>query len=85
LAVLAVYKKEIKRDKGMTYGQYFGQKRKRGLISLRRKQWEVLISPLSPLNKKEKNNLSGVNSPVLNLNIKNFAVYIKKGLKATKC
>jgi len=31
-------KRAIKRDKGMTYAEYSGQKRKKGCISLRRKQ-----------------------------------------------
>lgn len=33
----------IKRDKGMIFAEYSGQKRKKGRISLRRKQWEVAM------------------------------------------
>jgi len=37
----------------MTFFVYFGQKRKKGAISLRRKQWEVLILALLIVYKKE--------------------------------
>jgi IS30 family transposase len=34
----------VKRERGMSFADYFGQKRKSGFVSLRRKQWELAMA-----------------------------------------
>jgi len=54
----------------MTYERYFGQKRKRGLISLRRKQMEILIFTIFTVNSAIR--ISKVTISTINLNKNNL-------------
>lgn len=38
-----------KRERGVTFAEYFGQKRNKGLISIRRKQYEVAMAGSIPM------------------------------------
>lgn len=38
----------VKREHSVSFADYFGQKRKAGFVSLRRKQWELAMSGTAP-------------------------------------